>query len=75
VELRGFDEERIKSMSNGVARILKTHDQFNNKIEVRILDINDQLLQHVKREYCSDGKHIVRHLFIKKNHSKSKYEN
>ncbi len=59
VELRGYDVAgRPKSMPNGVARVLNTYDKFNNQIEVKILDINDQLLQHVKREYSSDGKRI-----------------
>ncbi|CAM1368394.1 conserved hypothetical protein [Tenacibaculum litoreum] len=59
VELRGFDViGRMKAMPSGVARVLNTYDEYNNQIEVKILDINNKLLQHVKREYSKDGKRI-----------------
>lgn len=59
VELRGFGVYgKNKAMPTGVARILNTYDKYNNQIEVKILDINDNLLQRVKRQYSKDGKRI-----------------
>jgi len=59
VELRGFGVigER-KAMPTGVARVLNIYDKYNNQIEVKILDLEDNLLQRVKREYSKDGKRI-----------------
>ncbi len=59
VELRGFGVvgER-KAMPTGVARILNTYDKYNNQIEVKIFDLDDNLLQRVKREYSKDGRRI-----------------
>lgn len=59
VELRGFDViGRPKAMPNGVARVLNTYDEFNNQIEVKVLDIQGNTLQHVKRTYSEDGRRI-----------------
>lgn len=56
VELRGFDvTAKNKAMPNGVARVLNTYDQRNNQIEVRTLDLEGNLLQHIKREFSPDG--------------------
>lgn len=59
VELRGFDVVgRNKAMPNGVARVLNTYDRYNNQIEVKALDLQGNLMQHVKREYSKDGRRI-----------------
>ncbi|MCB0372041.1 MAG: hypothetical protein KDD31_03405 [Muricauda sp.] len=60
VELRGFDVTgRNKAMPTGVARVLNTYDRFNNQVEVKILDLDDNVLEHVKREYSKDGRRIT----------------
>ncbi len=59
VELRGFGVYgKKKAMPSGVARVLNTYDTYNNQIEVKVLDINDNVLQHVKRQYSNDGRRI-----------------
>ena len=59
VEMRGFDVVgRNKAMPNGVARVLNSYDKYNNQVEVKVLDIEDNLLQHVKRAYSEDGRRI-----------------
>ena len=59
VELRGFGVigER-KAMPTGVARVVNAYDKYNNQIEVKILDLEDNLLQRVKRQYSKDGRRI-----------------
>lgn len=59
VELRGFDViGKNKAMPTGVARVLNTYDKYNNQIEIKILDLEGNLLQRVKREYSKDGRRI-----------------
>lgn len=59
VELRGFDViGKPKAMPSGVARVLKSYDQFNNQTEVKVLDLAGNILQHVVREYSKDGRQI-----------------
>ena len=59
VELRGFDViGRNKAWPNGAARVLNTYDKYNNQIEVKILDLKDNIMEHVKREYSKDGRRI-----------------
>jgi len=59
VELRGFDViGRNKAWPNGAARVLNTYDKYNNQIEVKIFDLKDNTMQHVKREYSKDGRRI-----------------
>lgn len=59
VELRGFDIiGRNKAWPNGGARVLNTYDSYNNQVEVKILDLKGNVLQHVKREYSKDGRRI-----------------
>lgn len=59
VELRGFDViGQPKAMPGGVARVLNTYDARNNQTEVKTLDLNGNLLQHVKREFSVDGRRI-----------------
>ena len=56
VELRGFDVVgKNKAMPNGVARILNTYDKYNNQVEVKVLSLKGETMQHVKREYSKDG--------------------
>ncbi|WP_418510589.1 hypothetical protein [Corallibacter sp.] len=65
VELRGFDViGKPKAMPTGVARILNTYDSYNNLIEEKILDLQNNVLQHIKREYSKDGKRIEWMKFI-----------
>lgn len=59
VELRGFGiVGENKAMPTGVARIINTYDSFNNQVEVKILGINGNIMQHIKREFSKDGKRI-----------------
>jgi YD repeat-containing protein len=59
VELRGFDViGRFKAMPTGVARVLNTYDKYNNQVEVKMLDLQGNTMQHVKREYSEDGRRI-----------------
>jgi len=59
VELRGFDViGRNKAWPNGAARVLNTYDKYNNQIEVKILDLQGNTMQHVKNEYSEDGRRI-----------------
>lgn len=59
VELRGFDVVgKLKAMPSGVARVLNKYDQYNNMIETKALDIDGNLLQHIKKEYSADGRRI-----------------
>jgi len=68
VELRGFDViGRNKAMPSGVARELNSYDKFNNQIASKSLDINGNLLQHIKREYSKDGRRIEWLKFIGKD--------
>ena len=59
VELRGFGViGEPKSMPSGVVRVLNTYDKYNNQIEVKVLDLDNNLLQRVKRQYSDDGRRI-----------------
>lgn len=59
VELRGFGVVgENKAMPTGVARIINTYDTYNNQVEVKILGINGNIMQHIKREFSKDGKRI-----------------
>lgn len=59
VGLRGFDVEgRLKAFPNGIASEVHVFDEFNNPIESKFYDISNNLLQHIKRIYCKDGKRL-----------------
>lgn len=59
VELRGFDViGKPKAMPTGVARVLNTYDKYNNQTEVKVLDLEGNILQYIKREYSKDGRRI-----------------
>ncbi|HIB49125.1 MAG TPA: hypothetical protein EYO35_12550 [Flavobacteriaceae bacterium] len=59
VGLRGFDVEgRLKAFPNGIAKEVHVFDEFNNPTESKFYDIDNNLLQYVKRIYSNDGKRI-----------------
>jgi hypothetical protein len=59
VELRGYDiKGNNKAMPNGVARVLNSYDKFNNLVEIRALDIEANVISHVKQEFSLDGMRV-----------------
>jgi hypothetical protein len=68
VELRGFDViGRLKAMPTGVAKVVNSYDTYNNQTEVKILDLEGNILQYIKREYSKDGRRIKWWKFLDKN--------